>query len=126
MPCFVCTGAKLRCSMGDSASELNVVHAVKPDYLHGKNMGNIMDYKPMLNIKPFGRCCSLGNPVVASATAANFGMLQPMPCLPNTTSPWLNGKADVWVKGQPALMSDCKLMCMWGGTIMISNDGQSN
>ena len=124
MPYYVCNGARLKCSMGDSQSELGVIHPVKPKYLHGENMANIMDHKPMVNIKPFGQCKSLANPVVAAATAANYGKLQPMPCIPNTISPWIVGKTNVLVKMQPALMNNDKLMCMWAGLIEISDEGQ--
>jgi hypothetical protein len=48
-----------------------------------------------------------------------------MPCVPNTTSPWLNGKMNVFVKGQPALMDNSKLFCAWGGIIEITDPGQS-
>ena len=125
MAYYVCNGAKLKCSMGDSQSDLGVIHPVDPVYLHGELMANIMDYKPMVNIMPFGKCSSLANPVVASATAANFGVLQSMPCIPNTTAPWMKGKIDCQVKGQQALMSDCKLMCAWAGTIEITDVGQA-
>ena len=125
MSYFVCKGAKLKCSMGDQQSDLNVVHPVKSVFLHGENMANIMDNKPMMNIKPFGQCKSLANPTVAAATSANYGKLQPMPCIPNIVAPWMNGKTNVLVKGQPALMNDCKLMCMWCGTIEVTNEGQN-
>jgi len=124
MPYYVCNGARLKCSMGDSQSELGVIHPVKPKYLHGECMANIMDHKSMINIKPFGQCKSLANPTVAAATAANFGRLQPMPCIPNTTSPWMTGKTNVLVKGQPALMNNDKLVCMWAGMIEITDEGQ--
>ncbi|MDR2010222.1 MAG: DUF4280 domain-containing protein [Bacteroidales bacterium] len=124
MPYYVCKGAKLKCSMGSAQSDLGVVHPVKPDYLHGENMANIMDHKPMVNIKPFGQCKSLANPTVAAATAANMGRLQPMPCIPNTVTPWMNGKTDVLVKEQPALLNTCKLTCMWSGVIEITDEGQ--
>jgi hypothetical protein len=99
------------------------MHPVKPVYLHGENMANIQDSKPMMNIQPFGQCKSLANPTVASATAAANGKLQEMPCIPNTTAPWMPGNAKVLVKGQPALMDDCKLMCMWAGMIEITDCG---
>ena len=124
MAYFICKGSKLKCSMGDSQSDLDVIHPLLPGYLHGENMANIMDHKPMLNIKPFGQCKSMANPTVAAATAANMGRLQPMPCIPNTTMPWMNGKMDVFVKGQPALLSNCKLMCLWAGIIEILETGQ--
>ena len=90
----------------------------------GMPMGNISDFKPLINIAPFGLCQSLANPVVASATAANLGRLQPMPCIPNTTMPWFPGKPDTLVKGQPALLKSCKCVCMWAGMITITDDGQ--
>ena len=110
--------------MGDQQSDLGVIHPIKPVYLHGENMANIMDNKPMMNIMPFGQCRSLANPTVAAATAANLGRLQPMPCIPNTVSPWMSGKMDVFVKGQPALLNNDKLMCMWAGVIEIIDEGQ--
>jgi len=126
VPYYVCQGAKLKCSMGDSQSELGVIHPLKPVYLHGDNKASIMDYKPMINIKPFGQCKSLLNPVVAAATAANFGKLQPMPCIPNTTMPWMAGKMNVLIKKQPALMNNDKLMCLWSGLIEIVDEGQES
>jgi hypothetical protein len=88
-------------------------------------MANIQDYKPMMNIQPFGNCKSLANPSVAAATAANWGVLREMPCLPNITSPWMKGLLSVDVKGQPALMDDSKLFCAWAGIIEVANDGQA-
>jgi hypothetical protein len=121
---FVCKGAKLKCSFGDNQSDLGVMHPVKDVNLCGEFMANIQDNKPMMNIQPFGQCQSMANPTVASATAANYGKLQPMPCIPNTTAPWMPGNMKVLVKGQPALMDDCKLMCMWAGMIEITQEGQ--
>jgi uncharacterized Zn-binding protein involved in type VI secretion len=83
-----------------------------------------MDHKPAVNIKPFGRCKSIVNPAVAAATAAANGKLQKMPCVPVTSLPWINGSKSVMIKGLPALMDSCKLMCMWTGEIKIVNAGQ--
>jgi hypothetical protein len=124
MPNFVCKGAKLKCSMGSQESDLNVIHPINSVNLHGQLMANIQDYKPIMNVMPFGQCKSLANPTVAAATAANYGVLREMPCIPNTSAPWMPGKFNVQVKGQPALMDDCKLMCMWAGIIEVSNNGQ--
>ncbi|MCL2041726.1 MAG: DUF4280 domain-containing protein [Bacteroidales bacterium] len=126
MPKYVCKGAKLKCSFGSDQSDLGVMHPMNPISLHGNNMANIQDYKPMMNIMPFGQCKSLANPIVASATAANYGKLQEMPCIPNTTSPWIPGSMNVLVKGQPAVMDNCKLMCMWAGIIEVTDAGQSS
>jgi hypothetical protein len=111
--------------MGDSQAELNVMPG-KSGFFGGKDMANIMDYKPMTNIKPFGQCQSLVNPTVAAATSANLGKLQPMPCIPNTTAPWMNGKTNVNASGYPVLMKNSKLMCMWAGNIEITDENNSN
>jgi hypothetical protein len=87
-------------------------------------MAWLMDHKPIINIKPFGQCKSLANPLVAAATAANNGKLKKMPCIPNTVSPWMGAKMTVRVKGNPALLDNSKLMCMWAGVIEITNPGQ--
>ncbi len=121
---YVCKGAKLKCSMGSAQSDLGVLHPLDPVNLHGSNMANIMDNKPMVNIQPFGMCKSLANPTVAAATAANLGVLQQMPCIPNTMMPWMPGAMKVLVKNQPALLNDCKLQCIWAGIIEITDEGQ--
>jgi hypothetical protein len=87
-------------------------------------MATIMDYKSMMNIQSFGQCKSLANPIVAAATAANYGVLREMPCIPNTVFPWLKGKMDVTIMGQAALMNDCKLFCAYAGVIEVADDGQ--
>lgn len=120
---YVCSGAMLRCSMGLQPATLTVL-PVKMVMNNGKPQANIMDHKPMINIKPFGLCRSLANPAVASATSAAFGTLTPMPCVPNTTSPWMMGKTTTLVKNKPALVNNSRLMCQWGGIITINQAGQ--
>jgi hypothetical protein len=115
---FVVNGALLKCSFGMAPGSFMVL----PDKMincGGVPMANIMDYKPMVNIVPFGMCQSLANPTVASATAAALGVLTPMPCIPNTVAPWIPGKPTVLVKNMPALVDDCKCMCMWAGIIEV-------
>jgi len=123
MAYYICGGAQMKCTMGTSPSAL-VVLPDRQTLLHGQFMGNIMDFKPMVNILPFGLCQSPTNPVVAAATAANLGKLQPMPCIPNTTAPWIPGKIDALLSNQPALLNDCTLICMWAGTISFNDSGQ--
>lgn len=123
MATYVCSGAQMKCSMGNSTSILTVL----PDrtiFLTGNPKANISDHIPMVNIAPFGLCRSMSNPTVAAATAANMGVLTPMPCVPNTPNEWLQGKDDVIEKGRPALLNTCKLQCQWAGTIELINDGQ--
>jgi hypothetical protein len=86
---------------------------------------NIMDHTPMVNILPFGMCSSPSNPTVAAATAAALGVLTPMPCVPVTPAPWMPGAPTVLIASMPALDSNSKLMCAWGGVIQILNPGQT-
>lgn len=123
MASYVCSGARMKCTMGTSPSMLTVL-PTRTIMLAGKPQANISDYKPLVNIAPFGMCRSLANPTVASATSAAMGVLTPMPCIPNTVVPWLPGKMDVLLKGQPALLDNCKLQCMWAGTISLTTNGQ--
>jgi len=124
MPDFICKGAKLKCSFGSSQADLAVMHPPQTVSIGSGNMASMMDNKPMVNIQPFGQCKSLANPTVAAATAANQGVLKEMPCIPNTVAPWTCPKTDVLVKGQPAITTDSKLMCMWAGMIEITSSGQ--
>lgn len=120
---YVCNGAQLKCSMGTSSSVL-VVLPERRILLDGQPQANIMDYISQTNIKPFGLCCSLANPVVAAATAAHHGVLTPMPCVPKTNSPWVKGENKLLLKQFPALCQDDTLSCMWAGTISIVHCGQ--
>ena len=123
MPQQVCNGATLQCSMGVAPSSFVVlpVHRVttasQPD-------ANILDSQPMVNIQPFGMCVSPANPAVATATAAAFGVLTPMPCIPVTPAPWAPGAATVLLAGAPALDSVSTLMCTWGGSIAVIVPGE--
>lgn len=120
---YVVAGATLSCSEGDQQSKL------KMPYSHGvftkfQPQMNIMDYVPFVNIMPFGKCHTLANPAVASATAANHGTLTPMPCTPVLTTPWIRGKDNTLVAKQPALLSVSTNTCLYCGTIQIDDDGQ--
>ena len=117
---FVTNGALLQCSFGMAPMPLTVV-GMRP--MNGNMpMANIMDFAPMMNIKPFAMCKSLANPTVASATAAAMGVLTPMPCVPVITGPWAPG-GQVKVCMMPALMDNCKCMCAYGGQISINFPG---
>jgi len=85
---------------------------------------NIGDYKPMVNIQPFGMCTTPTNPQVAAATAAAMGVLTPQPCIPNTQTPWEPGAVTTILDGMPALHQPSTCMCMWGGVISITMPGQ--
>jgi hypothetical protein len=70
-------------------------------------------------------CTSLANPTVASATAAALGVLTPMPCVPQTMTPWAPGSPNVIIGSYPALNNSSKLNCAYGGIISITNPGQT-
>src|SRR5713226_6781600 len=123
MPQQVVMGAMMTCSFGMAPSSLVVLPVNK---VMSSNMpaANIMDYKPMVNIMPFGMCMSPANPVVAAATAAALGVLTPMPCIPNTVAPWTPGVPTVLIGGMPAVDNSCTLMCMWAGVIQVGTPAQ--
>lgn len=120
---YVCSGAMMKCTMGTAPAKLTVL-PTRTVYLAGQPQANISDHQSMVNLAPFGLCRSLGFPPTASATAAAHGHLTPMPCMHNTPAPWMGGKMDYLIKGQPALLKSCKCQCMWGGTISLVTDGQ--
>jgi uncharacterized Zn-binding protein involved in type VI secretion len=119
----VASTATLMCSFGTAPSTFNVLPT-------GKVMGcnkpaaTIMDNKPFVNIPPFAMCTSLANPTVASATSAAFGVLTPMPCVPNLPAPWVPGSSTVMIGGKPALNNSSTLNCAYAGVITITVPGQ--
>lgn len=105
---YVVEGAKLKCTFGAATSSLCL-----PDghniMLGGKKRANISDHVGGKNIMSFGSCkCSV----------------PPPPCSMATMMPWITGKTDVLVDGQPALTKDSMTICSCGGVITIENDGQ--
>ena len=123
MPIQVVNTAQLMCSMGMAPGTL-VVLPLNRVMSGNQPAANIMDHVPMMNIMPFGMCRSPANPMVAAATAAALGVLTPMPCIPNTPAPWIPGAPTVLLGNMPALDNTCKLMCLWAGTIQVTNPGQ--
>lgn len=119
---YVCTKAVLHCTQGTNTSSLHATP--KCVSLCSQDQANITDHIPLINVKSFGRCRSLAYPPTASATAAHFGQLTPMPCVPGTTTPWSAVDPDSQISGQPALLNTAKLKCIYGGEITIINPGQ--
>jgi hypothetical protein len=119
----VCMGASLACSFGAAPSTLAVLPVNQ--VFAGTPAANVLDHLPLVNVLPFGVCSSPANPVVAAATAAAFGVLTPMPCVPATAAPWLPGNLKVLLRGAPALDASSRLLCLWGGSIQVSAPGQT-
>ena len=115
--------AQLSCSMGVAPSPLTVI---RPNIKFGSQpAANIMDFAPMVNVKPFGMCNATANPMVIAATAAALGVHTPAPCMPNTVSPWKPGLPKIKVQKQPAVDDTCKLNCLWSGVISVTSAGQT-
>lgn len=123
MPFATCMSAQCLCSMGTAPSSLTVL-PINKTLTSSLPAATIMDHEPMVNVMPFGMCISLANPEVAAATAADLGILTPMPCVPVTTSPWVPGSPTVTIQGLPALASTSMLMCQWAGVITITDPGE--
>ena len=62
-------GAMMACSFGATPASL-IVLPVNRTNAERTPAANIMDFKPIVNIPPFGMCSSLANPTVAAATTA--------------------------------------------------------
>lgn len=111
-------GALLKCDQG-AAPAMLVVAPKNQVNAQGPAAANISDHLPMANILPFGMCKSPGNPVVAAATAAAMGAMTPMPCMPDTGTPWAPGSPTVLIGGLPALNKTSTCLCSYGGKITI-------
>jgi len=123
MPKLVTMGAMMQCTFGVAPATLIVAPTNKT--LCGTPAANIMDHQPFMNIPTFGMCSSLANPTVAAATSAALGVLTPMPCIPNTVTPWAPGSATVMIGNMPALNDSSKCNCLWAGVISINFAGQA-
>lgn len=109
---FVCSGAKMQCSYGSTASNLRV----RPDRTVDLSVGpmaNKVDRIPNENIFSFGICRYL-------SAKANH----PVTCNPATNSDWRICKEDVLVRNEPALTTDSFCKCQHGGIIKFIDDGQ--
>ena len=124
MPIQVINGAILKCSFGMAPSKL-VVLPLRMVNVDNQPSATIMDHKPMVNIQPFGSCMCPANPVVATATASAMGVLTPMPCVPNTTTPWAPGGITVNNTNEVTLDDPSILNCVYGGVITIVFAGQT-
>lgn len=119
----VVMGAMMTCAFGVAPSSL-IVPPASRTMVSNMPAANIMDFKPIANIPPFGMCNSLSNPTVAAATAAALGVLTPMPCVPVTT-PWKPGSPTVQIANFPALNNASTCQCAFGGVITFSFAGQA-
>ncbi|MED1781417.1 DUF4280 domain-containing protein [Brevibacillus fortis] len=103
---YVVRGATVKCSEGTDTSFLNLpqCHGV---YARGKPVMNIADNVVDANIGCFGICRDTGTV-----------------CTPMIANKWTDGKHDVLVENEPALLSKSELICTVKGIITIEKDGQ--
>ena len=114
----VCGGAMMMCSFGAAPSSLTITpNTVKTTQV----IATIMDFKPNVNIPPFGMCNSPTNPATKRPPPVLF---TPAPCVPNTVAPWAPGSSTVTVGNFPALNDSSTLNCLWAGVISINVPGQ--
>ena len=127
MPCQVCTGGIISCSMGAAPGPISALPT--PRVKSATAFANIEDSIPIAVIPSFGMCLSLANPTVAMATslatAAALGVFTftPMPCVPNVPS-WIPVKPNVLVGGMPTVSDASMAVCAWGGMVTVSFAGQ--
>ena len=119
----VVAGAACMCTMGMAPGQIIPTNQINIR-VGGKPVASIADAAPMTNITPCGMCTSMANPAVAAATAAALGVLTPQPCVPVPAGTWVC-PGTIRVGGKPILTSDGKLTCAYGGTISITNPGQT-
>lgn len=105
------------CSFGTAPGTLLILPQKK--VMTTMPAATITDNIPMLNVMPFAMCISPSNPAVSAA------LMVPQPCVPVTASPWMPGSSTCIIGGIPALESNSKLMCNWGGVIQVVNPGQT-
>lgn len=115
----VSTGAEVACSFGAAPS----VFAASSENVAATTPAGVITDVELENIPPFGMCTAPTNPEVAAATAAAFGTLTPVPCVPVLT-PWTPGAAGVLINGIAALDDASECMCAWAGVITVTSPGQ--
>ena len=108
----------LRCNFGSCSSQMYIW-----DNLNGNKefIGNISGNKPSRDIMSFGMCSFPGNPTVCAATACNFGVLTPQPCIANIAFPWTSNQNGTAVKSNLPTDEDSKTYCTYGGQITVES-----
>lgn len=124
MAIAVVDGANITCPFG--VNPISTLGALPTSMvqLGGKPVATIMDTAPGLNIRPFGMCLSLANPITASQTAAALGVLTPGTCVPTIVGPWSPGALTVMAGTFPALDNSSMCNCAYGGVITVVVPGQ--
>ena len=64
---------------------------------------------------------TLRTALVKRHSTSPSGSLTPVPCVPNTPSPWHVDNPLVVLDGEAALTSESTCQCQWGGEISVSD-----
>lgn len=123
VPDIVTSGAPLMCTFGTIASQLTVLQHLEDDrFVH--STATVQDFRPVVNIPPFGMCTSPNNPEVQRASIeAGGGSLVHVPCMPEPIARWVPGAPQRLVDGEPVLTMSSTCTCAWSGSIMILGPG---
>jgi len=106
MAILAVNGAALSCTVGSTASSLTVTSQSK-DKAESKLLGTIDD-STTANVANFGTCSVLSGP-----------------CVPVITLKWTPGSAKNKCSGKKCILMGDTLICNVGGTISITNAGQT-
>ena len=113
---IVANGALSMCTFGVAPMPLTFLPTSMALTMVGP-AGTCAGCVPFLNVKPFGVCMSILNPVTASLTAAAFGVLTPGPCIPVPAGMWIPTAPTVITAMGPILTQESMLMCAYAGQI---------
>lgn len=113
---LVVDSATLTCSNGTGTCSMSVSSGTVTGV--GNNAATIMD-NTTSNVSGFIMCTSMSNPAVSSASGV------PQSCSPQLSAPWSPGKSQITISGNSALDSDSTLTCSYGGTISVTDAGES-
>ena len=105
---YVVEGATLTCTLGGNQNQLRIPTDPKI-YINGKKQANIADHIGGFNIMSFGPCSR---------------SIPPPPCIMATVNKWVNGKSNVFINDEMALLNTSINLCACGGVISVVNDGQ--
>lgn len=105
---LVCMNALCACNKGAAPTPLTVT-SQQLRTVNNQLVATVMDFAPIVNIKPFGICQQLTN--LASGV--------PTPCVPVPVGPWSPGSAIETITNLAVLTADSKLTCGVGGEITI-------
>jgi len=109
---YVTDGATIKCIAGSKTVKLKVTNNRKVT-IKNKKIATLMDFAPMVNIKPFGTC------KILTATVPPNGVNKP--CVCPIVAPWLASRMMVNLKNFTPLLDNSKLICTIGGVITIKN-----